>query len=407
MYDVITVGSATLDVFTQTNVNSKNLLVGKTATPHLLFPLGEKVLINELDFMIGGGGTNTAVNFSRLGLHTGFLGCIGKDDNAKSVLEMLHLEQVDFLGQQKDKTGYSVILDSAAQDRTILTFKGSNNKLDTKFVLEHTPKTKWLYASSMIGGSFVALCTLIQKLHKDGVKIAFNPSSYQAKKGYTQLKPILDCCDVLTCNLEEAQMLFEHEGKPHHLKNYLKEHSKTYVVITNGAEGATLYYNGKTYHQKPSGTLPVVETTGAGDAFASTFVAGLIHGLAPSESLHLAMVQSESVISAVGAKNHLLTKEVLFAKVRATKKVNQYTTTDAKAFKLSNGVVMHSLEELAYYLDFIDDATFTHHVTQEKNDFANWTKDVFDLGDLASDLEHIGDKGAMSAHLRRFLEGAK
>jgi len=98
MYDVITVGSATVDVFANTNaelITIKN----EERTEHLIaYETGAKILINDLEFQIGGGGTNTAVSFSRLGLKTAFLGKIGRGSNAQSVINLLEHENVKFIG---------------------------------------------------------------------------------------------------------------------------------------------------------------------------------------------------------------------------------------------------------------------------------------------------------------------
>ena len=69
MYDVITVGSATLDVFARTRFSEIIKIIDpKGETDLLAFPVGTKILIDELDFTTGGGGTNTAVALARLSI---------------------------------------------------------------------------------------------------------------------------------------------------------------------------------------------------------------------------------------------------------------------------------------------------------------------------------------------------
>ncbi|MFT4312836.1 MAG: carbohydrate kinase family protein, partial [Candidatus Woesearchaeota archaeon] len=132
MYDVITCGSATFDVFVQSDNDTITIETGSKLSQKLIaYESGAKILIDELLYAIGGGGTNTAVSFSRLGCKTGYIGCLGDDEPSDSVRELLDREHIDFLGHDtNEKTGYSIILDSKAQDRTILTYKGANNRLD-------------------------------------------------------------------------------------------------------------------------------------------------------------------------------------------------------------------------------------------------------------------------------------
>src|SRR3972149_5452603 len=129
VYDVITVGSATVDVFLRTS--SKDVEIEHIhAHEDVCLPVGAKILIDNLATDTGGGGTNTAVAFSRLGLKTGWVGKIGTDLNAKTVLDEMKRERVDFLGAKgKGMTGYSVILTGLEQNRTILAFKGVNDQL--------------------------------------------------------------------------------------------------------------------------------------------------------------------------------------------------------------------------------------------------------------------------------------
>ena len=99
MYDVITVGSATVDVFAHTD---RSQLI-KIMTDHseqdlLAYPSGSKIIITELDFTTGGGGTNTAVSLARLGLKTAYLGQLGNDDNGNHILKKLKEEKISFIG---------------------------------------------------------------------------------------------------------------------------------------------------------------------------------------------------------------------------------------------------------------------------------------------------------------------
>ena len=77
------------------------------------------------------------------------------------------------------------------------------------------------------------------------------------------------------------------------------------VVVTDGGKGCHCLAD-KYYHIKTSGIRPH-ETTGAGDAFASGFVAGQILGQDVEYSLQMGQANAESVITAMGAKNVLLT----------------------------------------------------------------------------------------------------
>ncbi|VVB77667.1 putative sugar kinase [uncultured archaeon] len=297
-FDIVTFGSAVIDTFVNTDIGEKNHLFS--------YPAGGKILINDLKFDIGGGGTNTAVAFSRLGLKTGCICNVGTDVDGKNILDLLKKENVIFLGKvdKSGITGHSVILDSHGGERTILTYKGVNNDISLSELNVKNIETKWLYYSALLGKSFETQKKLAELLHKQGTKIAFNPSSYIIKN--LDFFPILKICDVLIVNLEEAEMICKRFNKKGDLFKSINELGPKIVLITNKDKFAVCFDGTRKYSIAPHKNIKVVERTGAGDAFASGFVAGQIAGLSIDKSLELALKESESVIKYFGAKNKLI-----------------------------------------------------------------------------------------------------
>ncbi|RMF14524.1 MAG: carbohydrate kinase family protein, partial [Gammaproteobacteria bacterium] len=109
-YDIVTIGSATVDHFADTDSELIRIDTRSSHEELIAFPLGSKLLIRELKTTTGGGGTNTAVAFSRLGLRTAFLGKLGDDASATFVLDRLKAEGVNFIGAHGGQTGLSIIL---------------------------------------------------------------------------------------------------------------------------------------------------------------------------------------------------------------------------------------------------------------------------------------------------------
>ena len=164
---------------------------------------------------------------------------------------------------------------------------------------------KWMYCSSMMGTSFNTLKKLVALARKKGIKVAFNPSSYLAKKGIGYIKGIVSNTNLLVMNREEANYLAKTMEMRKAAKR-LKSHGPGIVVITDGNNKAVAYDGRKHYSIKPH-NLKVVEATGAGDAFASTFLAGLIRKNDINFALRLGLANAESVITHFGAKCRLLT----------------------------------------------------------------------------------------------------
>src|SRR5690606_2920778 len=107
--------------------------------------------------------------------------------------------------------------------------------------------------------------------------LAFQPGTFQMKLGYEKLKDIYQAAEIFFCNVEEAGRILGVEtlGTKELLKRTRELGPKT-VVITDGPKGA-YSYDGNEFLFIPTypDQKPAYERTGAGDAFASTVVAGL------------------------------------------------------------------------------------------------------------------------------------
>ncbi|MEK6946645.1 MAG: DUF5752 family protein [Nanoarchaeota archaeon] len=77
-------------------------------------------------------------------------------------------------------------------------------------------------------------------------------------------------------------------------------------------------------------------------------------------------------------------------------------------FKLANGGILRNLNDLNGSLDEMDEGVFRHHVTDEKNDFGNWVREVLGDEKLADDLAIAKNKNmAQVAVLKRMIELVK
>ncbi|MAF36796.1 phosphoglycerate kinase [archaeon] len=303
-FDIITCGSGLVDVFLETGQSSVKIKKGHASNCYITFPVGEKLVMQDRHVDIGGGGTNTAVAFSRLGLKVGYLGCLGKDQNGKKILKLLNKERITFLGTLSDKpTGYSVILDTKEKDRTILTYRGASNWLNFKDINTKKLKTQWIYFSGMLGQSHQTQKRLAVWVEKQGYKLAFNPSRYQCQQNLRSLRPILKHTTVLILNKTEAQIL-SGQKKIKSIFRALHARGPDIITVTDGARKIYCSDGYHIYKLIPNKTR-IVENTGAGDAFGAGFVAGFIMSGDIGLALRLGLIESKAVLSAFGAKNDL------------------------------------------------------------------------------------------------------
>ena len=324
MYDVITVGSATVDVFAKTHFSELIKIIDpKGETDLIAFPSGSKILVDDLEFTIGGGGTNTAVALSRLGHKVGFLGKLGEGTNSDFIHKHLMKERIDLLcAHGKGNAGYSVILDSLDHDRAILAYKGINDELGIKDVPFKKLKTRWFYFSAMMGESFHTLEKVAEFAQKNKIKIAFNPSAYLAEKGSRYLRNILSKTELLILNKEEAELLVGKESFDSLLVK-LKGLGPKIAVITDGKNKLYAIDGLHIYSAFPP-PVKIVDSTGAGDAFASSFLCGLLKNKDTEFAIKLGIINAQSVVSYYGAKNILLSyKEVMKIMKKFRVKINK------------------------------------------------------------------------------------
>lgn len=336
MYDVITMGSATVDAFIETDAaNIVSVCSTDNKREFMAYPYGAKIEIDNFDFQTGGGAVNAATNFANLGLNSSTIVKIGDEIQAENVLKTLSKYGVDLSNVVKSKeyrTGFSIILISFQGDRTVLAHRGANAKLEAADInFEAIKNAKWLYLAPLNGDSTKVLDTVADFAEKNNVNLAINIGTSSIKQGKECLVETLKTAEVIILNKDEATMLtginvrpdsktekFSDELIHPDIIQMLKELNfgkGRITIITDGKHGAYAYDSEKFYH---CGEFPatVVSTLGAGDAFASTFVASLVKTNGDVEtSLKYASVNAASVVEQFGAQGGFLTFEQIKSKL--------------------------------------------------------------------------------------------
>lgn len=302
MFDVITIGAATIDIF----VKSPQFIVDNNL---LSLEYSSKNEISQSLICSGGGATNSAVSFSRLGLKAACISLIGDDHLSNYIFDDLKKESVStnlLIKNKGDSTDFSVILVAPDGGRSILTNRGST-RLEEKYLnWNKIPKTKWFYISSL-EGNLDLLEKIIGYAKENNIKIALNPGNRELSQR-KKLLPLLKLVDFLLLNKTESETLTELDINDKKFWDKLVSLSPSIISVTNGRDGAYVFTNGKHYYSPIINTKPIDET-GAGDSFGSTFVSALIYNLSPEDALHWAIKNSASVVSSIGAKTSLLTIE--------------------------------------------------------------------------------------------------
>lgn len=337
MCDVITIGSATMDVFVECeDANIVSVYSKNKKSEFMSYPYGAKVEMTDFSSQVGGGGINTACNFANLGYKTSAIFKIGDDIYSKGILESFENKNVDLshiIQDPKMSTGFSIILVSFQGDRTVLAHRGANGKIKKSDIdFEAIKNAKLIYIAPLNGDSTKVLDDIVCFAKENDVKVCFNAGTSSIKRGFNYMKKILENAHIVVMNKEEASMATGIQVRPDTSKEKfseepihpdikemfkkLKVRDYQVIVITDGGNGAYAY-NGENYYACPVFNSPVVSTLGAGDAFASTFCATLAHkGIDIGQALMYASVNSAGVVSEFGATKGLLTFEQIEEKLK-------------------------------------------------------------------------------------------
>ena len=256
-----------------------------------------------------GNASNASVSFARLGLKSGLVANVGGDMHGRDMITALHKKGVDsrFVRINPDKlSNYHYVL-WYKEERTILI---KHEEYDYHWPhLKDNEIPKWIYFSSISKNALPFHDDLTDWLeaHPD-VKLAFQPGTFQIDAGVERLKRLYGRTETLVLNREEAvEVSGGNYDDIHDLFNRLHEIGPRIICITDGPDGAYASDGENRFRMPPyPDPAPPKERTGAGDAFASTFVAALIKGNTIEGALQWAPINSMNVVQNVGAQEGLL-----------------------------------------------------------------------------------------------------
>ncbi len=330
MKKVICIGSATRDIFLRTDqgqvIKNNNL----TAKRLLSFELGAKVYINRHYETVGGSAVNVAAGLSRLGIRSFVFARVARGEVGKWITKRISRLKAkkNYLQQTggKDSATSLIITDEKTKEHVI--FRGGDSVKGfslEKALDKFRERVDWVFLASQKDNWEAKMEQIISFVGAKKARLAINPSSWQIEKGAYDFVSLLDKVDILFLNRDEAIGLIKNvEGKvkdePKFLLKKLASYGSDIVVITDAEKGAYVARGDKIYSIKAQSSN-VLETTGAGDAFASGFLANYIRSNDEKEALCWGILNSAKVINEIGGVSGLLKEKEL--KYQAGKIKNQ------------------------------------------------------------------------------------
>ena len=306
-YDFAAFGDITTDAFIKLkdarvncDINDENCV--------LCIKFGQKIPFESVtEVRAVGNGPNAAVAAHRVDLRSAPVTDIGDDRNGADCIEALNMQGVstEFVRTHAGKTtNYHYVLQYEAE-RTILV---KHEEYDYKVPTFAEPPN-WFYLTSLGENSIPYQKEIAYYATQNGVKLAFQPGTFQIKVGTEALADVYRATEIIFCNKEEAQQILKTDERD--IKSLLagvRRLGPKSAVITDGRKGAYIQTaEGSWASPMYPDPAPPKNRTGAGDATSSTTVAYIIKGLAPQEALLRGLINSAAVVQHIGAQKGLLT----------------------------------------------------------------------------------------------------
>jgi len=319
MAEFICIGSSSKDIFFPTD---KGIVLDTpedlTAQKKLAFELGAKYQVVQRYESLGGCAANVAVGLAKLGIDAACNTTIGDDvvgDWIQNQLRNYHIGTEILQKENNCKSDLSaIIIDTNTTERVIFSDRDANDKLE--IIPERLKDAQWLFVSSLNGAWQEHLEKIAAVAKENSIEVAFNPGQKNIATDTYAVARFALTSNLLFVNKDEAleiaknievRAVAEQLNNELFLLETLKKNGSKIVVITDGVRGAW-GHNGKETIHVDAQVVKAIDTTGAGDAFSSGFLAAHIKGKSLEESLKWGIANSSNSVLFYGGQEGLLSE---------------------------------------------------------------------------------------------------
>jgi ribokinase len=297
-YDLVTVGHALVDI---------RIVVDRFPAPD------EEAVVLSQTWGAGGSAVNTAIDGSRLGLRTAVIAKIGFDSFGRIIVDELLREGVDISGlrvSSTGRTGFTIVVIDRDGNIVMYGFKGVAEELEPNEVDNEIISTaRYVHIASLRLDTSLKVAEIARKA---SAKISWDPGRVLAKKGLKELEKMIKSVDIVLVNKVEASAITGLDiDKYRESAKILKDLGPELVVVKLGSRGVYAFGDGVDEEVPAVKVDRVVDTTGAGDAFAAGLIAGILRGYSLRKALLYANAVAALKITKLGSHEAPTHKEVV------------------------------------------------------------------------------------------------
>lgn len=258
---------------------------------------GTTTVIEDVEQQLGGNGGSTSYTLATLGTSVSFVTLVGRDSTAETVLGSLAAAGVDLsLVQRVDApTSIAISLVRDNGERALLYRLGAASGAFLPF--DFPPDANHFHISAIyrMRDLRTRAPELLKKAREAGLRTSLDTQWDTEGEWIKVLAPSLPYADFTLMNEDEARMLTG-RADPEGAAEYLRGLGAANIVIKLGGRGC--WVNGI---EVAGHSVPVVDTTGAGDCFVGGFLSALQRGMSPAEAAQVANAVGALAVGKVGA----------------------------------------------------------------------------------------------------------
>jgi sugar/nucleoside kinase (ribokinase family) len=318
-FDIIGLGNSLVDILLELNDEEFADLKFEKGTMRLVESHEQKILLDlfrshEPRLVSGGSVANSIIACSQLGGKGAFIGCVGDDRYGLHYTEEFTELKIDFANPPivSQTTGTCVSIITPDAERTMRTSLAVSSHLAARHVsAAKIAAARWLFVEGYVFANpdtgQHAIREAIRVARASGVKIALTCSDAFIPQVFGDaFREALKQSDLLFCNATEAMAVAGGTNAADALEKL--KGVVTHCVVTDGANGAFVRYEGSECHV-PAFSCRPVDVTGAGDMFAGAFLYGITHNVPAEHATRAANFLAMKVITQIGARLHHGTKQ--------------------------------------------------------------------------------------------------
>lgn len=305
---VLSIGTAVVDLFL--SIDRKYY---KSNSNSVEFRLGNKIPMSAGDMAIGGNAANVSVGLSRLGFESLLYTYLGRDTLSLQVQKDLSSENIEIIPgiPRMDKTPLHLIF-NFENDRIIFS---DYPKERYQFRFDKKSLPDYIFLTSIGEEWEEAYTQALEFIQTNHISLALSPGTRQLDSNDKLLFQAISACVILLVNKEEAMKILGISNEKTNIKSLfqkLHDLGPRIISVTDGANGAYASNGKEAFKIKAfNDKKPVIQKVGAGDAYASAFLAAIFQNKSLPEAMRWGAINSHSVMGHLGAQAGLLNTQDL------------------------------------------------------------------------------------------------